>query len=71
MRKFQNSIQFISFGKRKQGEQEYTDVNKRKLTERASKKELTEENGERDTEINQLDFIVEAKSMNTDLPAVE
>ena len=46
-------------------------MNKRKLTERASKTELTEENVERDKEINQLDLIVEAKSRNTDLPAVE
>ena len=71
MRKFKNSIQFIPFGKRKQGDKEYTDVNKRNLTERASEKELTEENGERDKEINQLDLIIEAKSRNTDLPAVE
>ena len=46
-------------------------MNNRKLTERASTKELTEENGETDKEINQLDLIVEAKSKNTDLPDVE
>ena len=71
MRRIQNSIQFISFGERKKGEKKYRDVNERKLTERVLKKEVTRDNGERDTEINHLDLIVEAKSINTDLPAVE
>ena len=64
MRKIQNSFQFISFGERKRGEQKYTDGNERKLTERSPKKEVTRENGERDTEMNHLDLILNAKSIN-------
>jgi hypothetical protein len=71
LRKIQNSIQLISFGERKKGEKKYTDLNKRKLTERPSKKEVNNENGERDTEMNHLDLVIEAKSMYMDLPSVE